>query len=174
MLYLYLLRHAKSSWNEPALKDFDRPLAPRGWNAAPLMGGYMKKMNYQPDTILCSPAKRTRETLDMIERYLVKPHHIYMNESIYHADSSRLLGLVRSAAASTRKLMLIGHNPGIQELALTLAGDGDRKSWQSMWSKYPTAALAVLSFDTEDWPRVKARAGKLVDFKSPKILAKST
>jgi phosphohistidine phosphatase len=173
MLHLYLLRHAKSSWNEPALKDFDRPLAPRGWNTAPLMGEYMGKMSYQPDTILCSPAKRTRETLDMVERHLAKPHHVFMNKAIYHADSSRLLELVRSASKNTRKLMLIGHNPGIQELALTLAGDGDRKSWQNMWSKYPTAALAVLTFGAENWPQIKARAGKLIDFKSPKMLGKS-
>jgi len=173
MLHLYLLRHAKSSWNEPALKDFDRPLAPRGWNTAPLMGEYMQNKGYQPDTILCSPAKRTRETLDMVERHLAKPHHIYMNKAIYHADSSKLLELVRSAARNTQKLLLIGHNPGIQELALTLAGDGDRQSWQNMWSKYPTAALAVLSFDVENWPQIKARAGKLIDFKSPKMLGKS-
>lgn len=173
MLHLYLLRHAKSSWNEPALRDFDRPLAPRGWNTAPLMGAYMEKMGYQPNIVLCSPAKRTRETLDMVARHLVKPHHVFMNRAIYHADSSKLLELVRSVEKDNKRVLLIGHNPGIQELALSLAGDGDRKSWQNMWSKFPTAALAVLTFDVESWAQIKARGARLIDFKSPKMLGKS-
>ncbi len=170
MLHLYLLRHAKSSWNEPALRDFDRPLAPRGWNAAPRMGEYMKNAGYQPDTVLCSPAKRTRETLEMVQRHLATPRHIYMNKAIYHADSSNLLELIQMAPEETENLLLIGHNPGIQELALTLAGEGDRGTWQNMWSKFPTAALAVLRFDANGWRKIRARSGNLVDFMTPKRL----
>ena len=170
MRHLYLLRHAKSSWNEPALKDFDRPLAPRGWNTAPLMGDYMEKQGYKPDCILCSPAMRTRETLEMIQRHLNGSPEVFFNDSLYHASASGIIDLIRTLDGRYGKLLVIGHNPGIQELALLLTGRGPRHIWQAMWAKYPTAALAVLNFDLASWSDLKPRQGELEVFQTPKKL----
>jgi len=170
MLRLYLLRHAKSSWNEPALKDFDRPLAPRGWNTAPLIGEYMAASGYQPTCVLCSPARRTRETLEIIEPQLPGPMEAFMNDSLYHAEPKAMLELIHAMPSRCRQLMSVGHNPATQELAVLLTGSGERKLWQSLWSHFPTAGLAVLDFDSADWSEIAPRSGHLIDFITPKAL----
>ncbi len=173
MLNLYLLRHAKSSWNEPALKDFDRPLAPRGWNTAPLMAQYMDEKKYHPDCIMCSPAKRTAETLEIVRRHIPPPAEVFMNKGLYHAEASELMELVCAAPQGAGSLLLVGHNPGIQELALMLAGKGERGLWQDLWSHFPTAALAVLQFDIGKWTGITHRSGILTDFMTPKKLGRN-
>lgn len=173
MLKLYLLRHAKSSWNEPALKDFDRPLAPRGWNTAPLIGNYMTDKGYHPTCALCSPARRTRETLEIIEPLLPGNIEVFMNDSLYHAEPSGLLELIRAIPPKCRELLTVGHNPATQELAVLLTGEGDRRLWQSLWSHFPTAGLAVLEFDVASWEELTPRSGRLADFITPKALKKS-
>lgn len=170
MLKLYLLRHAKSSWNEPALQDFDRPLAPRGWNTAPLIGDYMAESAYHPDYALCSPARRTRETLEIIEPVLPGPIETFMNDSLYHAEPSAMLELISSMPARCKQLLSVGHNPGTQELAVLLTGSGDSKLWQSLWSHFPTAGLAVLEFNMDTWDKIRPRSGHLTDFITPKAL----
>ena len=168
MLTLSLFRHAKSNWDDPGLKDFDRPLARRGEAAAPRMGAFMAEHGIEPDLILCSPAVRTRQTLDLVLPYLAGPTVVY-EEAFYLAAASQLLARVRRIEAKVRHVMIIGHDPGMHGLAIELAGAGAPEQMQALAAKFPTAGLAVLDFELDDWSTV-ARAGQLRLFMTPKRL----
>lgn len=170
MLTLYLFRHAKSAWDDPSLDDVDRPLAPRGARAAPAMAAFMKSHGLQPDLVLCSAARRTRDTWALMAGTLGRPRTTYLEE-IYEADASVLAAAIRSAADAHR-LMLIGHNPGLQDLALSLIRSGDRAERQALAlaEKFPTAALAVIEFDIDAWRDLAPATGRLTRFMTPKRL----
>jgi phosphohistidine phosphatase len=171
MLTLSLLRHAKSSWDDPALDDFDRPLGERGVKAAPLMGRYLMAEDLRPDLVICSGAVRTRATLALIMPELgAPPPDISYEDDLYLASASRLLGRVHKADRA-RNILLIGHNPGLHALALALVGDGKRRDLDALATKFPTAALAVFTFDVDKWSAVKAGTGALVRFVTPRQLA---
>ncbi len=170
MLTLSLFRHAKSNWDDPGLKDFDRPLARRGEVAAPRMGAFMAENGIEPDLILCSPAVRTRQTLDLVLPYLAGPTVVY-EEAFYLTAASQLLARVRRIEAKVRHVMIIGHDPGMQGLALELAGSGDAETLRSLGRKFPTGALAVIRFNARDWSRIGPAKGRLELFATPKTLA---
>jgi len=169
MLTLYLFRHAKSAWDDPSLADFDRPLAPRGERAAPGMAVYMKAQGLQPDLVLCSAARRTRDTWALMAGMLGQPRTIYLDE-IYEAEPSALATAIRRVPADAGRLMLIGHNPGLQDLALGLIAAGDRAGRKTLSEKFPTAALAVIDFDIETWRDLAPDTGRLTLFMIPKRL----
>ena len=171
MLTLSLLRHAKSSWDDPALDDFDRPLSKRGASAAPRMGAYMAAHRLAPDLVLCSPAVRARQTLDLVLPHLSGGPTVVYEEGFYLAASSVLLARVRKIEANVHHVLIVGHDPGIQGLALELSGGGKAEMLKSLGSKFPTAALAVIRFKGEDWAKVDEGKGRLELFVTPKSLA---
>jgi phosphohistidine phosphatase len=170
MRTLMLMRHAKSSWDQPELDDLDRPLAARGQEAAPLIARYMKT-KLQPDLVLCSPAARVRETWQLMTPVLGRTVDCKTLRTIYPGAPSRLLEALRRAAAEVGTLMLIGHSPGLGRLATGLCGSGPKKPLERMRSKFPTAALAVIDFDVDRWDQVAPGAGRLRAFLRPKDLA---
>jgi phosphohistidine phosphatase len=169
MLTLYLFRHAKSAWDDPSLADFDRPLAPRGERAAPAMAAYMKAQGLGPDLVLCSAARRTRDTWALMAGTLDQPRTTYLDE-IYEAEPPALAAAIRRAPADARRLMLIGHNPGLEDLAQGLIASGDRDRRKALAEKFPTAALAVIDFDIETWRDLAPATGRLTLFMIPKRL----
>jgi len=169
MVTLSLLRHAKSSWAESGLRDFERPLAPRGQQAAPRMGAFMQAQSLVPDLVLCSPAARAVETLDSALPELGKTPDIRYEEGLYHAGPRQMLQLLNDVSAGTGHVMLIGHNPGMHALALGLAGEGDADDLQTLRQKFPTAGLAVIDFE-EDWPHLGPGLGSLRLFMVPRRL----
>lgn len=171
MLTLTLFRHAKSAWDEPDLKDFDRPLAPRGEAAAPRMGAFMAKNGIAPDLILCSPAARTRQTLSLVLPFFRDGPTIVYEDAFYLASASQLLGRIRKVEANVQHVMIVGHDPGIHGLTLDLAGTGAPADLQAVTPKFPTAGLAVLTFDVEDWGQIAPGKGHLKLFMAPKRLA---
>lgn len=169
MRRLMLLRHAKSSW--PAnLSDRDRPLATRGREAAPLMGGYLAEQLLLPDLVLISPAKRTVETWELVQPMLPEKPATQFEPRIYEAPPERLFKVVQDVEPTVRTLLMIGHNPGFEELAGKLTGHGDRYAAARMSTKYPTCGLAVLDFDIEDWRDLAPRSGRLDRFVTPASL----
>jgi phosphohistidine phosphatase len=171
MLTLSLLRHAKSSWDDPGLEDFDRPLAERGQKAAPRMGAYMAGHGIAPDLILSSPSVRTRQTLDFLLPKLPSTPPVTFEDGLYLASAATMLKRVRKLKPSVRHVMVVGHDPGMHDLAVELAGSGDPADLQALGAKFPTAALAVIAFEVGAWPGVGPGAGRLVLFMTPRRLA---
>lgn len=169
MLSLALLRHAKSSWDASDLEDFDRPLNARGRAAAPVMGEALREFPFAPQIILCSPAKRTRETLHLIDPNLSEPRDdVRFEQQLYLTNAETLLERLRHVPATAKTVLIIGHNPGLHELALMLAGRGDAKSISRLEDKFPTAALAVLTFPETAWRDVGPSSGYLEGFITPR------
>lgn len=169
MKSVLLLRHAKSSWDDASLADFDRPLAERGRDAAPKMGQYIAANDLVPDAVLVSGARRALETWDLIQPHLHAPTSRVEN-NLYMATPDLMFAWLRQLQDDIGSVMLIGHNPGFEELAARLAGDGRKKALKRMRKKYPTAALAVLRFDTTDWSSIQWGAAFLDRFIRPKDL----
>jgi phosphohistidine phosphatase len=170
MLTLSLLRHAKSSWADPRLDDIDRPLNKRGETDAPRMGAFMARHGLVPDLILCSPAVRTRQTLDLVLPRLKASPEIAYEDALYPGAPAAVLKRLRKVAPRVGHAMIVGHNPGLQVLALTLAGSGAEADLQALAEKLPTAGLAVIELDGGSWARIKAGGGRLKLFTAPKRL----
>ena len=144
MKRLYLLRHAKSSWDDPELADHDRPLAPRGRAAARRMATHMRKAKVRPALVLCSSAVRARQTCKAIAPGLGPSAKVSVEDALYGASSGDLLDRLQALPEDMRAVLLIGHNPAVQELASELAGDGDPASLALLGDNFPTGALATL------------------------------
>jgi phosphohistidine phosphatase len=144
---LLLVRHAKSAWDDPSLADHDRPLAPRGEKAVRRLREYLTRSEYRPDVVLCSSSRRTVDTLDGIRGALPKRARIDVLDELYLASADTLLTLLRGFGGKVRCAMLIGHNPGLEDLASRLAGSGDDQLRGQLEAKFPTGALIALSFD---------------------------
>lgn len=168
MIKLYLFRHAKSSWKADVTDDFHRPLNDRGRAAAPFMGTYMHDAAVAPDLILCSAAIRARETLALILPFLAEDTVIRIEHALYLADKASLIARVQALEATDAAVMIIGHNPGMQDLALSLAASDDTARHDALSQKFPTAALAELVFDVADWTAVAPKTGTLARFETPR------
>ncbi|MEP7240941.1 MAG: histidine phosphatase family protein [Devosia sp.] len=164
-LTLYLLRHAKSDQDGRA--DFDRPLSKRGAREAVEMGAVMSGRGYRPGLVLCSGARRTRETLAGIQPALTPGTTVEFTRRIYDASAEDLLDLITEQPNTVASLMLIGHNPGFEQLATALAGSGDGAALARLRAKFPPAGLAVLGFDAADWADVRPGDGRLEAFETP-------
>jgi phosphohistidine phosphatase len=174
MLTLSLLRHAKASWDDLGCSDFDRQLAPRGLAAAPLMGRAMRAAGIRPALILCSAAKRTRQTLEHVLPELGSPAPtVTYDEKLYLAPPVSMMQVIHKLPKTELHVMMVGHNPGHHLLALELAGDGEPSALAALSEKFPTAALAVLTFKTNDWRNVAPASGTLTHFLTPRTLAAS-
>ena len=169
---LYLLRHGKSSWDDPALADFARPLAGRGRRAALAMGEHMARSKWIPDLVLCSSAVRARQTLEFAMRAWSSPKpEVRFQRNFYMAEADALLQQTRQLDDSASSAMLVGHDPGIRDLALLLAGKAEDLFLDRLTRKFPTAALAVFTFPFRRWDKIAAESGNLISFVRPKDLA---
>jgi phosphohistidine phosphatase len=174
MRRLMLLRHAKTETDAPSGQDHDRRLDDRGRSDAGEIGHFIARHPPFPELVLVSSAVRAQQTWNLVWEAMqdrVPAPEVETLEELYGAEPTELLRIVRMASSSDpKRLMLVGHNPGMHELALMLAGDGDKASRKALEDNLPTSGLAVLDFDTDDWTDVAFRRGNLVRFVSPKLL----
>ena len=168
MPHLILLRHAKSSWDRPELGDFDRPLAPRGERAAPLVGRWIARKKWRPALVLCSTARRARETLALVAAELPEAPQVRYLKTLYLASPSRITALLQRQPAETASIMVVGHNPGMENLSLHLAAGESSAASQSMAEKFPTAALA--HFKVPSWLALGREGATLKHFIRPRDL----
>jgi phosphohistidine phosphatase len=162
-----LLRHGKSSWKDPALADHDRPLAGRGRRAAKTIARHMRDQQIQPELVLCSTARRAQETYELVEPGLGQPA-VRLERALYAASSSELLTRLRRLPNGVESVLVIGHNPGLQQLALALTRPSPLRA--ALAAKYPTAALASLALADESWGRLEPGAAELDGFVRPRDL----
>lgn len=175
MRRLMLLRHAKSSWDQDGLDDAARPLAARGRQAAPLIGRYISREGLRPDLVLCSTAVRARQTWDLVTAEWDSAEtgtapRLEMRPSLYLAVPGDIVSMLRRLDDDVGTAMVIGHNPGMATLGSMLAARGDPHGLKTMIAKFPTAALAVITFDIEPWNAVAPGNGYLQSFVRPKDL----
>jgi phosphohistidine phosphatase len=160
---LYLLRHAKSSWSDPSLADEERPLAPRGRRAAKKLAKELRRRQIRPTLVLCSSSRRTQETLELIGPALGDPA-VEVEQGLYGAGSDGLLARLRAVSDSVGSVLVIGHNPGLQDLALRLAPGSQLRK------KFPTGALAAFELDAESWSGLSKTEARLAAFVVPREL----
>jgi phosphohistidine phosphatase len=165
MKRLYLLRHAKSSWKDTSLPDHDRPLNGRGRRAAKAIARHMREHGIEPELVLCSTARRARETLERIEQ---DTGAVHVEPDLYAASAHALLERLRSVPDEVESVLLIGHNPGLQDLALELARPSNAAD--ELAAKYPTAALATLAFEASSWRELDRGMAELVELVRPRDL----
>lgn len=166
---LVLLRHAKSSWEASGLNDHERPLNARGERASRLLETHFASRD-RPDLILCSSALRTRQTFDQIKSAFPKAPRVSIEDSLYLASSAGLLKRIEEVPDEVGFLLLIGHNPGIHELAETLAAHSPRKQRTRIAAKFPTGAAASYRF-TGPWRGIAHAPIVLTDFVTPADLS---
>lgn len=171
MKRLNLLRHAKSSWDDPVERDFDRPLNGRGHRAARCMGEWLKEEGLAFDAVIASPALRIRQTIEGVEAGLGRKLSPAFDKRIYMASAASLFDIVRETADSVESLLLIGHNPGLEDLLL-LATEEDVSALRAEAEiKYPTATFATIELDVESWAAAEEHMlGRLVTFVRPRDL----
>jgi len=167
---LLLLRHAKSAWDVAGLADFDRPLAARGRRAATLIGEHIATHRLVPDRILCSAARRTRETLMGVMPMISTDLEIRITRGLYEVGADAYIDTIGALGSNARTLMLIGHNPTMQDTAMELIGNGNPALREEIADKFPTAGLAVIDFDIRKWSELRPRSGRIVAFFRPREL----
>jgi phosphohistidine phosphatase len=178
MRRLMLLRHAKTETDAPSGRDRDRRLDDRGRRDAAEIGGWIGRHPPFPDLALVSPAVRAHQTWEVAwdaMKELVPHPQVELLPELYGADPKQLLRAIRAAsAADPRRLLLVGHNPGMHELALALTGSGDAAGRKALTDNLPTSGLAIFDFAVDGWDDVAFRRGKLVLFVSPKLLKQAS
>jgi len=162
MKTIILVRHAKSSWKDPSLDDFDRPLNKRGKKNAPFIGKKLKEQQVMPDLVLSSPAKRARKTAIAIAKAIDYPKkHIIFDDNLYHAGVRYLFKLVKNLDDAYETVMLFGHNPDLNKFA-------DMSLKKNRIDNIPTAGVYCIRFDVNQWQKVKEGKGEFVFFDFPK------
>lgn len=169
MKTVHLLRHAKSSWKDPALDDHDRPLAKRGRKAAKTIAAYLKERRIAPDLVICSTAVRARQTFEPIAK-AIKPAKVVLEEGIYEVAERKLWPYLRALPEETESVLLIGHNPGMHDFALALADAASRRSLPPPDGKFPTGAMASFRFDGR-WKELRRGRAAVAAFATPKEMA---
>jgi len=166
MKRVFIIRHAKSSWEEPNLKDFDRKLSKRGKKDIKLIAKWLKDEGYKPDLIISSPAKRAKKTLEKIVKILdIDKSKILFNKKIYEASREDLLKILEKIDDKYDNIFLIGHNPALNELAEFLTN--------SVIFNIPTSGVFCIEFDIKKWSEIKKKKGKILFFEYPKKLKES-
>lgn len=174
MLTLALLRHAKSNWDTEGVLDFDRDLAPRGLEAAPLMGAEIARTGFSPDLVLCSSAVRARMTYDLAAPFISPPpREVLYEDRLYMAGARQLLDRLHDIPDTVRSVLLVGHNPGFHELNIALIGTCAPDAERATQSKFPTCAFAIYTFDTDLWADVAPRKGRVIHFATPRRLSEA-
>lgn len=161
MKSLVLIRHAKSSWSNPLLDDFDRPLNKRGIKNAPFMAKMLRKKELKPDLIISSPSIRTKDTLDFFIKEFDYKKEIIFEKSIYEAPFENLLKVIKNIDDKHKTIFLFGHNPGLNDLTGFLLGE--------FKENIPTCGVLKIDFDTSKWEDIKEKIGILEFFIYPKM-----
>ncbi|CAN7703319.1 histidine phosphatase family protein [Phyllobacterium sp. LjRoot231] len=169
MRRLILLRHAKSDWPD-GIDDHERPLAKRGRQNSPLMGTYMAKERLRPNLAIVSTARRARETWKLVRAAFKRDISQRKESRIYDASAKAILDVINTTAPDVKALLLVGHNPGLQDLALRLIGKGSPSDLSRLHRKFPTAGLVVIEFDVKRWSDVSEGLGQLERFETPKSI----
>ena len=176
MRQLLILRHAKSSWDDPQLSDHARPLNARGRKSADAMRHAMRELCLAPDLVLVSSARRTLQTLETLEPWDEQPL-IEPMDQLYLADASQLLGVLREVSETVRAVLLIGHNPGLHDLAMLLVGrtamETQSNNINRLAEGYPTGALTEFSI-VGPWSQLAEGGGRLLRFLAPRDLPELT
>jgi len=168
MKTLTLLRHAKSGWDDPVARDFDRPLNPKGQRAAAMMGRHMRAEGLEFDHVVASPAARVVETLAQVATGYGSDLAPHWDQRLYLASAATLLDMIHELPAGAGRVLFSGHNPGLEELVLLLSADNALRD--SVLVKFPTASLAEMRFDVVDWRDVKPGKAELIRFTRPRDL----
>lgn len=166
---LMLLRHAKSAWPD-GFDDHSRPLSERGRKAAPALGAFMARQGLAPDLALVSTARRAQETWEFVAKAFPQQITARDTADIYEVAAPEILGVIGNVDPSVETLLLVGHNPGVADLALLLAGRGDEAGREQLREKFPTAGLAVIAFEAGSWSEIARGTGRLVLFVTPRML----
>jgi len=169
MRRLLLLRHAKTERPGSGERDRERKLTKRGRADAPLVGAYMARHGLIPDLALVSPATRAMETWTLLAKALGKEPRVVKDERIYNAEVETLIGIVRETR-DARALLLVGHNPGLHDLALRLIASGDVAMRELVSEKLPTSGLVVIDLAFDDWSKLHAGAGGFERFVTPRLI----
>lgn len=170
MKRLILMRHAKSSWDDSAQDDHDRPLNARGQRAATLVGAHLEQLGVRPDLALCSSARRTQETWRRVEAVLTASPRVRVERALYLASGDSMLDRLRELEDDVTSVVLVAHHPGTCELARALAGSGPAAARARLRGKFPTGALADLEVDLARWRDLAPGKARLVSFTTPKDL----
>jgi phosphohistidine phosphatase len=170
MKILTLLRHAKSGWDDPGLRDFDRPLNRRGRKAAHAVGRAMRAEGMAFDAVIASPAVRVVETLRDLRESYGRGLDAREDPALYLANPSVILEKVQEVDDGIERLLVVGHNPGLEQLALLLSGSAEEGLIEALAAKYPTAAVAVIRFEVDRWADVAEGGGTLTRFLRPRDL----
>lgn len=173
MRRLMLLRHAKAERPVPGEPDRGRKLTERGRTDAPAIGAYMARHGLVPALALVSPATRAKQTWDLLVACFAKAPKTVSDERIYNAEPARLMGLIADTRGAL-SLLVVGHNPGMHELASQLIASGDVAARERVTESLPTSGLVVIDLPFDDWSRLHAHAGRLERFVSPRSLAAAT
>lgn len=170
MKTLFLLRHAKSSWGDPALDDFDRPLAPRGKRATKRLARHIAAQRYQFDLVLCSAARRARDTWERIARTLKSDVPVVHSRALYLKGEDGFVTALRGLDEAVGSVVLVAHNPDIAAFAGWLCRDGDGEALSRLRTKYPTGGFAAIALDCETWAALDGGCGTLKSFVAPRDL----
>jgi phosphohistidine phosphatase len=173
MRRLLLLRHAKTERPGPGQRDRDRKLIKRGRADAPVIGAYMARHRLVPDLALVSPAARAVETWTLVAAALGKTPRVVTDARIYNAAAEALVGVIREAG-DARVLLVVGHNPGLHDLAVQLIASGEAETRERVAEKLPTSGLVVIDLAFDDWSKLHAHAGRLERFVSPRLIEAAT
>ncbi len=171
MLTLSIVRHAKSSWGDASLRDIDRPLNERGKRQAQRLGSWLEDNAIAPDLIICSAAKRARQTLKKLQGNWQSDAELIVENRLYLASPSTIISLLADHGDAHAHIMIIGHNPGLHMLAHMLANTGDKEDLALLGEKYPTGTFTSISSKATKWKKIGKSSGKLIYLATPKQLA---
>jgi len=174
MRRLMLLRHAKADRAEPGGSDHARPLTPRGEETAARVGTYLASHGLVPDRVLCSPSRRTKETWAAAAKELGAAPPVSYEAKLYDATSDTILALIRESETPIHSLLVIGHNPGLQELAVALIASGDVEARERLREKLPTSGLVVIDLAVDVWTALHRKSGRLDRLLVPRALDPAT
>ncbi len=171
MRTIYILRHAKAGKaNKSILDDHERPLTKKGVDACKLLAKYVNENEIFPDMVICSTSKRTKRTAELVLKSIADKVPVHMTSKLYLASVTEIISLIRKQDDSIKKIMIVGHNPGLQELCLLLVKEGARDNIKKMKEHFPPGAMAIFEIDIKKWDEVKQRSSALKDLVLPKNL----
>ncbi len=167
MKNIWIMRHAKSDWSHPDLADFDRPINKRGRFDAPLMGQWMGTLAHRPDLIVSSPARRARQTAELVAKALPFSEELQFWEDLYPGSAEITIAAIRELSEELKSILIIGHNPNMEALASTLTAGG------ALRLKVPTAAVIMLTADIGSWAALSDERAELQGMVTPKMLRRA-
>jgi phosphohistidine phosphatase len=170
MKILTLLRHAKSGWDDPVARDFDRPLNQRGRRAARVVGREIRAQGLEFDAVIASPAVRVTETLRDVAEGYGRAFDVQQDQNLYLASPATLLDRIHRVDDAVERLLVVGHNPGLEQLVMMLSGTDESGKRAELEAKYPTATVAEIRFDVDHWSEVREGGGTLMRFIRPRDL----